>query len=316
MKKELTFIIVWELVTYFLLLVSNRALNYLYLLKDNTFETKYIFLIFGVVIFVYMMLGILLGMLIGKIKYFSMIGYVFIGLYALYFAISLPAFYAGSKVVSAIYPNWLLYQRHNFTTALGSILLGLMIVNTIRYKIKWLKQDHKAMSKIKKNKWQLLLVMILTIGIVGNNYKTPQEKVVVECLSLLYTVPEQKALDAKERTEAIEVLTDGFQGICTEQALNRFVGNGLHKMFREAAYEGRYTIELKDIELNKRFDFKTNQLNGKVLYAYKVELLITYTQSDVKETIFEEGSINLRQVDREWKVDFIRYKALNKLFKS
>ena len=140
MKKELTFVIAWEIFMYLLVFESHRLLSYLYQQKDNTFEFKYFFFIFGAVIVVYIMLGIFLGVLMSNIKHFSIIGYILIGLYALYFTIRLPVFYTGSKIVADFYPKWMIYQRHDFTTSLGSLLIGLLLINSFKNKVNWLKK--------------------------------------------------------------------------------------------------------------------------------------------------------------------------------
>lgn len=301
MKKELIFIIVWELLTFLLLFASYRVLLYLHMQKDNTFEFKYIFLIFAAIIIVYIFIGILLGVLIANIKHFSIIGYLLISVYALYFAIRLPAFYTGSKLVAIIYPNWLIYQRHDFTSSLGGLLLGLIIVNIIRSKTKGLRTTYKSISKMGKNKWIILLFIIITIGIIRINYKTPQKLIIEQCLNLLYSVP---------KPDERKVLTYDFQEICTEQGLNHIIGNSLDQMFKETAYNGQFTIDIKDIELNKIIELK----DMKIVYDYKVKLLVDYNNSNIEKVVFEEGSINLQKVNGEWKVDFIRYKALNNLF--
>lgn len=140
MKKELTFVVAWEVLMYLLVFVSHRLLSYLYHQKDSTFETKYFFFIFGAVIVVYIMFGIFLGVLMSNIKHFSIMGYILISLYALYFAIRLPIFYTGSKIVTYLYPKWMIFQRYDFATSLGSLLIGLLLITSFKNKINWLKK--------------------------------------------------------------------------------------------------------------------------------------------------------------------------------
>jgi len=165
--------------------------------------------------------------------------------------------------------------------------------------------------------------------------RTPQEKVIRECLGHLYNIsdytiinqinkglyeiieaadklnPPQKGVGLKQYPEANEYLSFGYDKYCTERVVNQMSANGWHMFYRKIAYNKEFTVELKDISLEKYFEFKDEK---KIAYNFKVTLIIDYVNTDKVETVYEKGYVNVVKVNNEWRIDGLGVKELGDVF--
>lgn len=182
----------------------------------------------------------------------------------------------------------------------------------------------------------ILIIMVLTIFIFVK--PKPQEKVIKECFWGLYNIPDYKIYnqimeniyklseDAHDkikdeitekiysygtREEMIKCLLFEYDKYCTKRGEDQIVCNGWHTLYRKAAYNKQFNMELKDIDLKKSFEFKDEK---KIGYTFKATLLIDYVNSDKQETVYEEGYVNVVKVDNDWKIDSFRVREISDIF--
>lgn len=185
------------------------------------------------------------------------------------------------------------------------------------------------------------LIILLIVVMYIREIKSPEEEIMEACLYNLCNITDPDEVDvineklkelisninseatgvvSLDSPELIEFISFGYDTMCTEHGLNTIVTNNLHFFHREGAKLGQFTVEVKDIDFTKKFSIEKNgtvlQKDSKVGYEYIVELQIDYVNSDKQETIFEEGHMNLMEVNGEWKVDLLEYKTLNEIFRN
>lgn len=174
----------------------------------------------------------------------------------------------------------------------------------------------------------LFLLIILILTITSFVKPTPQEKVIRECLGNLYNISDyinyNKILEGRNKIlenssnletpeEANKFLLFDYDKYCTERGINKILSIGLHTFYREVAYNKQFTVELKDITLERFAEHKEQQRIG---YNYTVTLKIDYVDTDKVETVYEKGYIYVVKVDKDWKVDSLGIKIFTEVFKE
>ncbi len=169
-----------------------------------------------------------------------------------------------------------------------------------------------------------LLLGILVITLFSIFYFTftssekSEEELIEESLSLLYRVEDANEIDNLMNPTELSKVQNKYQEIFSEKGLKKLKSDRPHSLYREAAKNGQFTIKIQNIEterlwINEKDDSILNKYE-RYGYEYKVELYIEYIKSGESETIYEEGYINLVEIDGKWKVDLLIYKNLNEVF--
>jgi len=152
------------------------------------------------------------------------------------------------------------------------------------------------------------------------NEKKSEVLIIEECLSMLYNVPNANELDKFSESDELTLIHNKYQKFFSENGFDKIIRDRLHLLYRELAKKGQFTIELKNIEIEKVWvnekDDSTLNKYKKIGYEYEVELFIEYVESGKTEIIYEDGYINLAEIDGEWKVDLVIYKVLNEVLKA
>ncbi len=311
-NKKFAYLIIWMGCAYaFLYFGTARMLE----LNRNSAPFSgvrgvYLSIISRLVIFI--ILGILAGSLGGILKKASVTVYLLATLFTLYFGAILLVYYFIPEGYN-FYPKWVITSLESYLTPFGCISLGSIIISVFRelsYRIPKIKVLDTMVKQLVKYKWQLLASLLLVIAVTVISYKPPQEKVIENCIELLYSVPD---------TEYIDVVGDDekrmYEEICNENMYGRIVESDLYRLFAKASSRGGYTIKVKNLELNDAVDLSTQGYNERRFYNYEVELLLTYEADGHKETIYEEGSINVEKKSGQWLVSHLGFKDLNEVFK-
>ena len=172
----------------------------------------------------------------------------------------------------------------------------------------------------------ILIILILTITFFVK--PASQEKVIKECLGNLYNISEytkfneiiedrnkvlENSSNFKTSEESNKFLLFDYDKYCTERGINKILSLGLHTFYREVAYNKQFTVELKDITLERFPEHKEQQRIG---YNYTATLKIDYVNTDKEETVYENGYIYVVKVDKEWKVDSLGIKVFTEVFKE
>jgi len=163
----------------------------------------------------------------------------------------------------------------------------------------------------------ITLIFILYFSNIPNEKKS-EVLIIEESLNILYNVPNANEFDEYINSIKLTQIHNKYRELFSEKGFKKIKGDRLHTLYRRVAKNSQLTIELKNIEIEKMW---VNEKDGSILnkhkkigYEYKVELFIKYVESDKTETLYEEGYINLVEIDGEWKVDLMTYKVLNELF--
>ncbi|MDW7662749.1 MAG: hypothetical protein SCL54_15175 [Bacillota bacterium] len=152
----------------------------------------------------------------------------------------------------------------------------------------------------------------------------PREEVLLKFLSKMYSISDNSEykiyLDKFEEyllEENISKLSFGYDEICTDDGLGNVLGNRLHIFYREAALAGDFIMSMINTDYTQTFDEKAD---GTILkkyrtvgYEFVVELQIEYSDGKI-EYIVEEGFVNLKNIDGEWKVDLFRLKEFKEFW--
>lgn len=165
----------------------------------------------------------------------------------------------------------------------------------------------------------IIIIYMFYFSTVPNEEKS-EVLIIEECLSILYNIPNANELDEYSKSNYLELTMNKYQKLFSENGFNKIMGDRLHLLYREVAKKEQLTVKLKNIETEKVW---VKEKDGSVLnkykkigYEYKVELFIEYVESGKTETVYEEGYINLAEIDGERKVDLLIYKVLNEVFKK
>lgn len=169
----------------------------------------------------------------------------------------------------------------------------------------------------------VLFGLIIGVYLVTRQADSADVTLLKDTLTSLYTINNQNEYD-----EYIEQLSDPtikdqvplvyteYEEFCTEKGLGSIFGNRLYTDYRKAAKNDQFTMQVKEIEIEKTFEIKAD---GSVLneyttvgYTYNIQLEINYETEQNKQIMNEEGSINLKEIKGEWKIDLLSPK--NKKF--
>lgn len=301
MKKEFSFILIWEALATLLLFFSYKSIQELYQLRAGSLGTL------GIVVLFYVIIGMLLFVLYDKSKNLTILGYLLISIYAIYLVIRVPLFYSENNIVFSLYPKWLLRQVYDFSTTIGGLLIGLIIISLIKYKVIRLGKVRHWIKKLSPYKWLILLIITITIGMVSYNSITIKERLVKQCINLIYDVPK---LDGDMTS------TDEYLKISTDQGFKHIINNGFDTRFKTMANAKNFTIDVIGIELDKVSTQYKGTDKESAHYNYIVKLDIESVDNPTKTIIYEEGSVNIEKNDGDWKVYFIKINNLNPLFKN
>lgn len=161
----------------------------------------------------------------------------------------------------------------------------------------------------------LVLIITIVVIIISNISKSP-EKAIEECLSYLYNIAdntdyESLINDSMSDEDLFKHVLFDYEKYCTERGLNKIAINRIHLLYREAAYKKQFSVELKEITLEKSFEFTKEQKRG---YNYTVMLNIAYNNTDKVEEVYEKGYINVLKVDNDWMIDSLGVKTIDDVF--
>lgn len=152
----------------------------------------------------------------------------------------------------------------------------------------------------------------------------PREEVLLKFLTKMYNINDiseyEMFLDNFEeyiQEENISKLSFGYDEICTDDGLRNVIANRLHVLYREAALAGDFTMSMTNTDYTEIFDEKSDATILKkyrtVGYEFEVELQIEYSDGDI-EYIVEEGFVNLKNIDGEWKIDLFQLKEFKEFW--
>lgn len=170
---------------------------------------------------------------------------------------------------------------------------------------------------------KLIAIIIITIIFILYLSNIPSEKksevlIIEESLNILYNVPNANEFDDYNNLTKLTQIQNKYRELFSEKGFKKIKGDRLHSLYRRVAINSQLTIELKNINIEKMW---VNEKDDSILnkyrkfgYEYEVELFIKYVGSGETETLYEEGYINLVEIDGEWKVDLMTYKVLNEIF--
>ncbi len=120
----------------------------------------------------------------------------------------------------------------------------------------------------------------------------------------------ESALDSKEYYW-------GYEDYCSENGLLSVIGNRMPSMYREVALTKNFRMSLDELkyDVSYRNDLNNSILNqhSTIVYEYTASLLLEYGDGN-KEVIDEEGAINVKYIDGDWKVDEFKLKVYNDLW--
>jgi archaellin len=148
------------------------------------------------------------------------------------------------------------------------------------------------------------------------------EELIVNFLNKIYTIDDP--LDYENEIETMfKDLSEGkdnflgYDEFCSENGLASVLGNRMHGMYREVALAKNFTMSLSDLEYNVTYrkDADGSLLNQykTMVYDYTATLLLEYEDGKT-ELIEEEGGINVKFIEGEWKVDVFKLKVFNDIW--
>ncbi|MCD4711884.1 MAG: hypothetical protein K8R73_01245 [Clostridiales bacterium] len=152
----------------------------------------------------------------------------------------------------------------------------------------------------------------------------PREEVLLKFFSKMYNITDNSEYEIYIENfqkylmeENITELNFGYDEMCTEDGLNSVVSNRWHSFYREAALAGEFTMSMNNVDYSQTFDEKADATILKkyrtVGYEFAVELQIEYSDGEI-ENIVEEGFVNLKNIDGEWKIDLFQLKDLKEFW--
>ncbi len=160
--------------------------------------------------------------------------------------------------------------------------------------------------------------------IIEDEELLPREEVLLKFLAKMYSISDSNEYEIYIENfeeylleENFSKLYFGYDEMCTEDGLNSVISNRLHSYYREAALAGDFTMLLNKTDYTQAFDEKAD---GTILreyrtvgYEFSVELKIEYSDGEI-EYIVEEGFVNLKNMDGEWKVDLFQLKEFKEFW--
>lgn len=180
----------------------------------------------------------------------------------------------------------------------------------------------------------ILIIAIITLSacsqveepevIIKDEELLPREEILLKFLTKLYSISDSSEYEIYIENwekylleENFSELYFGYDEMCTEDGLNSVIGNRWHSNYREAALAGDFTMLMNNADYTQTFDEKAD---GTIIreyrtvgYEFAVELKIEYSDGEI-EYIVEEGFVNLKNIDGEWKVDLFRLKEFKEFW--
>ncbi len=180
----------------------------------------------------------------------------------------------------------------------------------------------------------IILIAIITLSacsqakeadvIIEDVELLPREELLLKFLTKMYNIRDNSEYEIYIENfekylleENISELSFGYDEICTEDGFDSVVSNRWHSNYREAALAGDFTMLMNNTDYTQTFDEKADgtiiRENRTVGYEFAVELKIEYSDGEI-EYIVEEGFVNLKNIDGEWKVDLFRLKEFKEFW--
>ncbi|GFR35466.1 hypothetical protein [Thermobrachium celere] len=155
----------------------------------------------------------------------------------------------------------------------------------------------------------LFVVVVLATNVILNN---ESKKVSKEFLNTYYNIQDVKILKSKDIKELKEALTKKYEGILTEEALEKLAASRWILEGEKAADDFKCTLEIKNIQLKQ--DINSNDAKS---YDYTVNLIVKYPDG-MKKQISQSGTLKLIKINNKWIINSVNVREgeLYKLMKK
>lgn len=154
-----------------------------------------------------------------------------------------------------------------------------------------------------KLKLTLVLITALLFVMTGCAYPNNPYDIAKEYKENLYNVPNYEVYekyindtDLKNQAEFDKQINDTFSKYFSQDGYENFIASRRPYMYHEAAYNGRFSMELMDIVLEK-----TGEDESVPAYNYTASIKLTFEDGST-ENAAETGQIVFRKENGAWKI--------------
>lgn len=142
----------------------------------------------------------------------------------------------------------------------------------------------------------ILILILLTACSVDSTKEA--EDIVKQYKEQLYSISDYSKFDFTNNQSSNEV-TKEFEKYFTNDGYSLFSAMRVPINYRAAAFNEKYNLKLKSIELKKDYENKKDNLMG---FTYVATISVTDPKDKKEESVKEEGYVNLAKVDGKWKL--------------